>query len=65
MPTFLKAATVTTGGLTAEQKAQAKAKRTMCVQGFYEAETLAFYADADLDMLHIAADAPSAMSSAF
>ena len=37
---------------------QAKAKRTMCAQGFYEAETLAFYADADLDMLHIAADAP-------
>ena len=31
-PTFLKAATVTTGGLTAEQKAQAKAKRTMCAQ---------------------------------
>ena len=30
----------------------------MCAQGFYEAETLAFYADADLDMLHIAADAP-------
>ena len=58
VPTFLKAATVTTGGLTAEQKAQAKTKRTMCAQGFYEAETLAFYADADLDMLHIAADAP-------
>ena len=54
----LKAAQVTTGGLTAEQKARAKAKRTMCAQGFYEAETLAFYADADLDMLHIAADAP-------
>ncbi len=30
----------------------------MCAQGFYEAMTLAFYADADLDMLHIAADAP-------
>ena len=30
----------------------------MCAQGFYEAETLAFYADADLDMLHIAPDAP-------
>ena len=58
VPTFLKAATVTTGGLTNEQKAQTKAKRTMCAQGFYEAETLAFYADADLDMLHIAADAP-------
>lgn len=57
-PTFLKAAQVTTGGLTTVQKARAKAKRTMCAQGFYEAETLAFYADADLDMLHIAQDAP-------
>ena len=57
-PTFLKAAQVTTGGLTAEQKAHDKTKRAMCAQGFYEAETLAFYADADLDMLHIAADAP-------
>lgn len=57
-PTFLKAAQVTTGGLTADQKARAKAKRAMCAQGFYEAETLAFYADADLDMLHIAPDAP-------
>ena len=57
-PTFLKAAQVTTGGLTTVQKARAKAKRAMCAQGFYEAETLAFYADADLDMLHIAQDAP-------
>lgn len=30
----------------------------MCAQGFYEAMTLAFYADADLDALHIAPDAP-------
>lgn len=30
----------------------------MCAQGFYEAMTLAFYADADLDALHIALDAP-------
>ena len=57
-PTFLKAAQVTTGGLTADQKARAKAKRALCAQGFYEAETLAFYADADLDMLHLAPDAP-------
>ncbi len=57
-PTFLKAAQVTSGGLTAVQRARAKAKRAMCAQGFYEAETLAFYADADLDMLHIAAGAP-------
>ena len=58
VPTFLQSAEVTSGGLTPDQKNQAKVKRTMCAQGFYEAETLAFYADADLDALHIAADAP-------
>lgn len=58
VPTFLQSAEVTSGGLTPDQKNQAKVKRTMCAQGFYEAETLAFYADADLDDLHIAADAP-------
>lgn len=58
VPTFLKTAEVTSGGLTPDQKNRAKVKRTMCAQGFYEAETLAFYADADLDALHIAEDAP-------
>jgi len=58
VPTFLKAAQVTTGGLDPAQQNRAKAKRAMCAQGFYEASTLAFYADSDLDMLHIAADAP-------
>lgn len=57
-PTFLATATTTSGGLTAEQKIRAKMKRTMVGEGFYEASTLAFYADADLDALHIAADAP-------
>ena len=58
VPTFLQSAEVTSGGLTPDQKNRAKVKRTMCAQGFYEAETLAFYADADLDALHIAEDAP-------
>ena len=57
-PTFLKSAMVTTGGLTAKQKTQAKIKRVMCGQGFFEVSTLAFYADADLDALHIAQNAP-------
>lgn len=57
-PTFLKNATVTNGGLNPDQQRQARAKNTVCAQGFYEAITLAFYADADLDALHIAADAP-------
>ena len=57
-PTFLKAAQVTTGGLTPDQHRRDKLKNAMCAQGFYEAMTLAFYADADLDALHIAPDAP-------
>ena len=57
-PTFLKNATVTNGGLNPDQQRQARAKNAVCAQGFYEAITLAFYADADLDALHIAADAP-------
>ncbi len=57
-PTFLKAAQVTTGGLTADQQRQARLKREMCAQGFYEAITLAFYSDAELDGLHLPEDAP-------
>ena len=57
-PTFLKAATVTGGGLTPDQQRQAQAKAALCAQGFFEAITLSFYADADLDALHIAPDAP-------
>ncbi len=58
VPTFLKNAQVTTGGLSADQKARAKVKRIMCGQGYNEASTFAFYADADLDALHFAEDAP-------
>ncbi len=58
VPTFLKDATVTNGGLNADEQRRAKLKRTMCGQGYNEISTLAFYSDADLDALHIAADAP-------
>jgi phenylalanyl-tRNA synthetase beta chain len=58
VPTFLKTAAVTNGGLSAVQQRAAKLKRTLCAQGFYEVSTLAFYADADLDALHLAQDAP-------
>ncbi|MBQ3132686.1 MAG: phenylalanine--tRNA ligase subunit beta [Clostridia bacterium] len=57
-PTFLASATTTSGGLNRAQKTRAKMKRTLCGQGYFETSTLAFYADADLDALHIAADAP-------
>lgn len=58
VPTFLKAAAVTNGGMNRAQKAQMKLKRLLSAQGLYEASTLAFYSVADLDMLHIAPDAP-------
>lgn len=58
VPTFLKDAAVTNGGLSPEQQRRAKLKRTMCAQGYYEISTLAFYADADLDALHLPEDAP-------
>ena len=58
VPTFLKCAAVTSGGLNRSQRQQLKLKRVMAAQGFYEASTLAFYAVSDLDMLHFAPDAP-------
>ena len=57
-PTFLKNASVTNGGFNKAQKQQMKLKRLLAGQGFYEASTLAFYSTADLDKLHVPADAP-------
>ena len=53
MPTFLNPASVTNGGLNYDQKQQLKTKRLLAAQGFYEASTLAFYSNAEFDMLHI------------
>ena len=58
VPTFLKSAAVTNGGMTVDQKNQLKLKRLLAGQGFYEASTLAFYAVSDLDMMHFPEDAP-------
>ena len=58
VPTFLKSAAVTGGGKNADQLRRDKMKRAMCAQGYSEVSTLAFYADEDLDAMHIAADAP-------
>ena len=59
VPTFLKTAAVTNGGLNGEQQRALKVKRLLAGQGFYEASTLAFYAPAELDMLHIPAEDPA------
>lgn len=58
VPTFLKNAMVTGGGKKPAQLRQDKVKRTMCAQGYHEISTLAFYADSDLDDLHIPENAP-------
>ena len=59
VPTFLKTAAVTNGGLNGEQQRALKVKRMLAGQGFYEASTLAFYSAAELDMLHIPAQDPA------
>ena len=46
VPTFLKTAAVTNGGLNGEQQRALKVKRMLAGQGFYEASTLAFYSAA-------------------
>ena len=57
-PTFLQAASVTRGGLNPEQQRAAATRRAMTAQGFYEAQTLSFYSEAEFDALHLPADAP-------
>ncbi len=59
VPTFLKTAAVTNGGLNTEQQRTLKVKRLLAGQGFYEASTLAFYSQAELDMIHIPAEDPA------
>ena len=58
VPTFLKAATVTSGGKTPVQQRRERVCRFLCGQGYREICTLSFYADSDLDFLRIPADAP-------
>ena len=58
VPTFLARAAVTNGGMNDYQKRQMALKNTLSGQGFHEAMTLSFYSPADLDRLHIPADAP-------
>ena len=56
VPTFLKTAAVTGGGLSETQERVLKTKRLLAGQGYFEASTLAFYSQAELDMLHIPAE---------
>ena len=57
-PTFLAAASVTSGGRNAAQTGMLKLKRTLAAQGLYEAIHYSFYSPKDLDLLRIPQDAP-------
>lgn len=58
VPTFLKNATVTSGGKTPAQQRRDRVGRIMCGQGYHEVYTLSFYADSDLDFMRIPEGAP-------
>ena len=58
VPTFLKDATVTHGGLTPAQKTELKFKRTLQHEGFMEACNYSFCSPKDFDLLRLSADAP-------
>ena len=58
VPTFLKSATVTSGGKTPEQLRRDRVARVMCAQGYNEVCTLSFYSESDLDLLKIPENAP-------
>ncbi|MCQ2408022.1 MAG: phenylalanine--tRNA ligase subunit beta [Oscillospiraceae bacterium] len=57
-PTFLAAASVTSGGRNAAQTGTLKLKRTLAAQGLYEAIHYSFFSPKDLDLLRIPQDAP-------
>ena len=58
VPTFLKTATVTSGGKNPAQQRRDRTAQVMCAQGYNEIYTLSFYSDSDLDAMKIPADVP-------
>ena len=57
-PTFLKDATVTSGGKTPAQQRRERTAHILSAEGYNEICTLSFFSDADLDLLRIPEDAP-------
>lgn len=57
-PTFLAAATVTSGGLTHAQKTENKCKEVIRRQGYSEACNYSFYSPKDFDLIRLPEDAP-------
>ena len=58
VPSFLRTAKVTCGGLNLAQKTELKLKRALAAQGYYESMFYSFFSPRDLDMLGYAEDAP-------
>ena len=58
IPTFLKTAEVTGGGLNFLQNKELAAKKFFCSCGFYEIQTLAMYSKRELDLIMLPEDAP-------
>ena len=58
VPTFLKNATVTRGGLSPAQKTEEKCKRVLQREGYMETCSYSFYSPKDFDLLRLPADAP-------
>ena len=58
VPTFLKSAEVTSGGLNEHQKLELKLKRALCGAGAYECMHYSFFSPSDLDLLKFPEDAP-------
>ena len=57
-PTFLKAASVTSGGRDAAQSALLKLKRVLAAQGLYEAVHYSFFSPKDFDLIRLPEDDP-------
>ena len=58
IPTFLKTAEVTGGGLNFLQNKELAAKKFFCSCGFYEIQTPAMYSKRELDMIMLPENAP-------
>ena len=58
VPRFLDTASVTVGGLNANQKKEKKTKEVLCRAGFSEAIFYSFFSPKDLDLIHLPENAP-------
>ena len=58
VPTFLKTAEVTNGGLSFAQSKELECKKFLCTQGYYEVQTIAMYSRRELALLMLPEDAP-------